>query len=588
MMKDNKDEKQINKEEIINGKKEDKNNLFYKGPKAPVSSNYIIHVKQKKSRNRQEANSFFSEIDKKNKTLTMKTGKKLLNKTLDINNNNTIKNNNQNKAFGRTSLYLNHKNVNNNTINNSKNNFVRKTMIIIKKNNDNKSKKLPDKRASLPLHKYRTSIINNKNKSNTILEEIIEKNEDKKNIDNKENNRGIKKDIKNKNDFKRAYSRKQTEKDRQKKLNKLNEKDFGAVEKYTKKAMPFLKREPKDINNNILYTTKYGNQRLFKTKTNYNLVKNSNKIVNNIIDKNQNLWSNKELPRIKNNIKKSNFNKIYSNLYDKYNNNTKNDNKILPKYKNDNISKRPNNPIYKTISTFNNILNKNKSSIKLKEKNVNQKPEFNNKKNIHIRAGSMRIISINKRKNASKINNFNIKNEKNKNKKVNKTLIKYNKTEKERGKKDISKKKNKNNIKQKKIEDDSSSDDDEEDENDFDIYAMIRSKSCYKKKTETKNLENEKSEKSEEKKVDSEDECDIESILYGKQPKKILNNIYDDNCDDRNTIIKYIDFNEVFLTSNNIFTENIEKNNLYSKYIPKFDEIYNKHLLKIKENKKLN
>ena len=94
-MKDNKDEKKINKEEIVNDKKDnknsnpiDKNNLFYKGPKTSVSSNYLIHVKQKKSRNREEANSFFTEADKKNKALTMKAGKKILNKTLDINNNN--------------------------------------------------------------------------------------------------------------------------------------------------------------------------------------------------------------------------------------------------------------------------------------------------------------------------------------------------------------------------------------------------------------------------------------------------------------------------------------------------------------------
>ena len=115
---------------------------------------------------------------------------------------------------------------------------------------------------------------------------------------------------------------------------------------------------------------------------------------------------------------------------------------------------------------------------------------------------------------------------------------------------------------------------------------MIRSKSCNKKKIETKNSDSEKSEKSEEKSDNSEDECDIESILYGKKPKNIFTNIFEDNFDDRNSIIKYIDFNEVFLTSNNMFTIDIERNNLYSKYIPKFDEIYNKVVLKIQKNKK--
>ena len=36
-----------------------------------------------------------------------------------------------------------------------------------------------------------------------------------------------------------------------------------------------------------------------------------------------------------------------------------------------------------------------------------------------------------------------------------------------------------------------------------------------------------------------------------------------------------------------MFTENIQKNNLYNKYIPKFDEIYDKFVLKVKENKKI-
>ena len=130
----------------------------------------------------------------------------------------------------------------NNTISNPKSNIARRSMILMNKNNDNKLNKIQDKRGSLILQKNKNSIRINKDKANTILEEILEKKEEIKNNDNNENNQ----ENKNRNDYKRAYSRKPTERDRQKKLNKLNKKSFGAVEKYTKKTAQFLKRNRKN------------------------------------------------------------------------------------------------------------------------------------------------------------------------------------------------------------------------------------------------------------------------------------------------------------------------------------------------------
>ena len=144
-------------------------------------------------------------------------------------------------------------------------------------------------------------------------------------------------------------------------------------------------------------------------------------------------------------------------------------------------------------------------------------------------------------------------------------------------------KKKNNNIE--KDESESESESDEDDEDDFDIYAMIRrSKSCYKKSEDVKkNIIIDNLEESENKNSESDDEDDIESVLYGKEQKKMFFNIDNDDAEDKNSIVKCIDFNEIFLTSNNIFTENIEKNNLYNKYIQRFDEIFNKTILKYKE-----
>jgi hypothetical protein len=166
-----------------------------------------------------------------------------------------------------------------------------------------------------------------------------------------------------------------------------------------------------------------------------------------------------------------------------------------------------------------------------------------------------------------------------KNKSINKSFNKN--QEKEEEKKNINNK-NITNLKIKNDENESS--EDEDDENDFDIYQMIRSKSCNKRNL-NKNSDSDDSEESEEKV--SEENDDIESILYGKEQRQIFKNIGEDNFEDTDSVVKYIDFDEVFLTSHNIFSENIEKNNLYSKYIQKFDEIFDKVILKIKEKKSL-
>ena len=57
----------------------------------------------------------------------------------------------------------------------------------------------------------------------------------------------------------------------------------------------------------------------------------------------------------------------------------------------------------------------------------------------------------------------------------------------------------------------------------------------------------------------------------------ILNHIQKNN-NDVNSIVRCIDYDGVFLTSNNMFTENVQKNNLYNKYIQKFDEIFDKFI----------
>ena len=594
-----KEEKEIIKKEIIDDKKGNdesiplgKKSIFVKNQKSTVSTNYFMNAKQNKLKNSTFRYSFAKEPDKKNQITSIK---KTLNKTLEPNTyKNSIKNNNnnQNKLLKRNSLYLNN-NKEANKINIQKNNMVRKSMIL-NKNNDNKFIKPPDKRKSLVLQKNKNSIRINKDKSNTILEEILEKNEDKKDIPNNENNEENNKQIKN-NDYKRAYSRKPTERERQKKLNKLNKNSFGEVEKYTKKAIPFFKRDKKENKNNITNNIKQKNPKLFRTKTNNNFSKIENKIVNNSIKNKNNFqdWSNRNLPEIKKINLKHNHNRITTNLYDKYNNKNKN----LLKEKNNKIENRKNNPIFQTITSKFKSLNY-KSNIKAKNSNakMNQKLGFNNKNKKINHTNSIILkpkpsnrgksaLTMRTEKNKISKNYINNNNKKDnninsiKNKSINKSFNKN--QEKEEEKKNINNK-NITNLKIKNDENESS--EDEDDENDFDIYQMIRSKSCNKRNL-NKNSDSDDSEESEEKV--SEENDDIESILYGKEQRQIFKNIGEDNFEDTDSVVKYIDFDEVFLTSHNIFSENIEKNNLYSKYIQKFDEIFDKVILKIKEKKSL-
>ena len=616
-----------------------KNSIFVQNPKSSIAANYFMNVKKNKLKKPPMRHSFMKEPDKKNQISTMKQDKISLNKTLEVNNyknsikNNNIANNNKTKFMKNNSLCLNPRNDNNTTIS-QKNNLVRKSMILINKNKDNKSNKIQDKRTSLILQKNKNYLRLNKDKTNNILEKIVEKNEDKKNDVNNEQ------EIKNKNDYKRAYSRKPTERERQKKLNKLNKNSFGAVAKYTKKTAPYLKRErdkKENIKNNIM--NKPANK-IQRTKTNYNLITKGNKIINNINKNKNNVknidWSNRNLPELKKvNNKLINNNKNFSNLYDKYKNKKEKENNTL-KDKTNKIRDWKDNPMFRTIG-FKSVLLNNKSNIKPKNKNINKKFELNNKnKKINNHTGSMILPppkkDLNRRKSAislrnknskiskkiiqkndnkKEINNINIKkvnksfiekeNEKEKDKE-NKEKEKEKEEEKEKGKDDINDSISENksddsdkkalNINQKKDKEESDSEEDEDDEGDFDIYAMIRSKSCNRRtKKDNKNSDSENSDNSEEseaKSFSSEEECDIESILYPKEKRRIFKNIEEDNNNNNiESIVRCIDYDGVFLTSNNMFTENIQKNNLYNKYFQKFDEIFDKFILKFKDNKKI-
>ena len=641
-----KDEKSEKINDIIDKRQSiplSKNSIFVKNQKSSISENYFMNAKQNKLKKSQMRHSFMKEPDKKNQISTMKQNKISLNKTLEVNNyknsnkNPINTNNNKTKFIKKNSLYLNPRN-DNNTTNNQKKNIIRNSMILINKNKDNKFNKIPDKRTSLVLQKNKNSMRLNKDKANkansNILEKIVEKNEDKKDEVNNEQ------ETKLKNDYKRAYSRKPTERERQQKLNKLNKNSFGAVAKYTKKTAPYLKRErdrKENAKNNIMNKPM---NKIFRTKTNYSLIAKGNKIINNINNnKNDNFknidWSNRNLPELqKINKRFNNNNQKFSNLYDKYKNKKEKENNAL-KDKTNKIGNRRDNPMFKTL-TFKSVLINNKSNIKQKNKIKNKKFQLNNKNKNLKHEGSMILPplkkDLNRGKSAVSLRNKNSKiskkiiqkndNKKNINniniKKVNKTFIQ---NEKEKTKNDKEKEKekekgdekekekekedsdssrsdsksvnsDKKDLKPKKEEDESNSEEDEDDEGDFDIYAMIRSKSCNKRtKKDDKNSDSDNSDNSEEseaKSFSSEEECDIESILYPKEQKKVFKNIEEDkNNNDVNSIVRCIDYDGVFLTSNNMFTENVQKNNLYNKYIQKFDEIFDKFILSIKDNKKI-
>ena len=603
-MKENKEESKIVKEEKIIDKKIIRDSILT-GKNAPAYNkktntviNYMNNSKQIKNKKFTPRCSFRKDSNKSNIIPTNKNEKISLNKTLDQNTNKNImkktyttKNINELRKK-RNSLCLNTKNdINNNVSNNNK---LRKSMVIMNNNN----KKLPDKRASLVLQKNKNNVGANKDGTKGFLDEILEKNEDKKEKDNYED--GL--DNLDKRFRDRAFSRKITERDRQKKLNKLNKDSFGAVAKYTKKTAQFVKRDKKEIiKNNVFKNLKVKNERMIRTKTNSDLINNGDIIKNNVNKNNEEDWSNRNLTKANNNNnQKKLFKKMNTNLYDKYNN-SRRESKIIQNNKNIKGENIRNNILYKTL-TNKSILHNNKSNIKNKNKNgvINNKKKINDNKNKimpskDIERGKSAIYKRNQdlKNNKNNINNKNINKNKISNKNVpNKSVD----VPKKKVNNNINKIKQKNeksslNIKQKKVESESDESDEEEDENDFDIYAMIRSKSCLrKKKDDKKKEEDENSEEKEKKSFNSEEDCDIDNILYGKEKekKKPFMSIIEDDGDGKNSIIKCIDFDDVFLTTSDMFTENIEKNKLYNKYIPKFDDIYDKMLLKFKENLKSN
>ena len=591
-MKENNDEPKNDKIENKNKNINKPDNNFKKNKTSifSISNNYMMNVKKAKSRNDIDKIPFIKSTDKQNQSSTLK---KQLNKTIEINNyqNPILKNIEYIKILEKRNSLLLNKNINTN--NYSKNDIFRKSMINMDRNKDNNKNIIPEEKRTL-LFKKKSIIRINKDKSNLLLEEKLEKVDDKKeniNDNNKENAIDINKEKNNKKIYKRAFSRKITEKDRQKKINKLNKDSFGAVDKYKKKSTQFLKRDKNINNNNNLIKPK--NNKIFRTKTNYNMTKNEN-----LNKKRQAIqvkdWKNRNSINIT--FQKLNYNRMKTNIYDK-----KNDKKEINNFIKEKNTK---NAIIQTK----NINKKNKSMTKQnkdKDKKTKDNLELKNKIKPHHKLSmilpsqknSIRrksAISLGNKNTKNSINIFknnNNKNNKNINKnkyekQLNKSFVQTKKIIKPKNKEELNNKKNekiKNNIA--KDESESESESDEDDEDDFDIYAMIRrSKSCYKKgKDVKKNIIVDSLEESENKNSESDEEDDIESVLYGKEQKKMFFNIDNDDVEDKNSVVKCIDFAEIFLTSNNIFTENIEKNNLYKKYIQQFDEIFNKTILKHKE-----
>ena len=83
----------------------------------------------------------------------------------------------------------------------------------------------------------------------------------------------------------------------------------------------------------------------------------------------------------------------------------------------------------------------------------------------------------------------------------------------------------------------------------------------------------------------------IENILYQTNDK--LNNSFEmfDNFDDMNTIIKRINFEDIDVKKNNIFTvenkytgKNVENNYWYDKFSESFNQIFDKKFLSNKQN----
>ena len=82
---------------------------------------------------------------------------------------------------------------------------------------------------------------------------------------------------------------------------------------------------------------------------------------------------------------------------------------------------------------------------------------------------------------------------------------------------------------------------------------------------------------------------DIDRILYDKEEEnEIIKENYFDNFDDLNNIVKKINFDEVNLEQNNIFTSDENKNSIYSEFEKEFNQRFINSINKDLRNKKRN
>ena len=82
---------------------------------------------------------------------------------------------------------------------------------------------------------------------------------------------------------------------------------------------------------------------------------------------------------------------------------------------------------------------------------------------------------------------------------------------------------------------------------------------------------------------------DIDRILYDKEDEnEIIKENYFDNFDDLNNIVKKINFDEVNIEQNNIFTSDKNKNSIYSEFEKEFNQRFINNINKDLRNKKRN
>jgi hypothetical protein len=82
---------------------------------------------------------------------------------------------------------------------------------------------------------------------------------------------------------------------------------------------------------------------------------------------------------------------------------------------------------------------------------------------------------------------------------------------------------------------------------------------------------------------------DIDRILYDKEEEnEIIKENYFDNFDDLNNIVKKINFDEVNIEQNNIFTSDKNKNSIYSEFEKEFNQRFINTINKDLRNKKRN